>query len=228
VDWSRFFEGILTHWVWELLTIAYGVLVGYLKRTNSTWFLPALWGAIGALIMATALYVGSLVNQKENPIINQDNSEEVVRSWLDSYAVVRTRIALQNELLPNQYFRIESTYPSGDTVNVVRLKGHEGYIVTYADLVIAQEHLDKIKKLSQADQADLQQVMSIAMANTGTEFVSDATKAFHVEKRIPISGLTEFTFINNLEDVDRAIILARATLITELDHRLKPQSHPVP
>ena len=67
MDWSRFFEWILSHGAWELLTIAYGVFVGYLKRENSTWFLSALWGAIGALIMATTLYVGSLINQHENP-----------------------------------------------------------------------------------------------------------------------------------------------------------------
>jgi hypothetical protein len=212
------------NWLWQslvgnILTLflvsAAGVGVAFLKRRTSSWLFPSLYGLAAAALMAVILIClmgASALPKKQPSLITDDKVESAIRGWLDDFGL-STKVVTDQGLV----FGMETNLTNGDPLTIVRLKEHDRYIVVQATLMLAPVHkaiLDKLSK-EESDQVFRQVNLELALSRIPYQTPEPLT-AVTFATRLPLSGITEDSFIEKVDEVESGIIIARSTIVTEL------------
>jgi len=182
----------------------------------------------GFTLVAVLIFTvtGHAILSFQQPQTTQDNIQSNIKAWLNDFNLSETTLP-DSEALPNSMFTEQVVYPDGDHQQITHLKNHTGYIICYANLTLAPEHVAIWNKLTKERIAEISQELTIEMARTQLDVAfALPNNGLHVEKRVPIVNLTEDSFISDIGQVRDGILLARSTLILELT-KARPQVPPV-
>ena len=209
-----------------------------IKQQGSTDKTPLWkWGLVFAIAISTfTLSVFGLYRSFAKPpqptaitpanVITTVNVQDYIRKWSDDYSL-KQRVFSSRELPPEAIFMIEITMGNGNRVLVERVKDHDTYIVFSTGKMTSQLDLDTIAKLSpeELDQIDTEMNLNLALTYGSAHWIDERFKAFRMEKYVPITSLTEETFMSAMQDVQKAMVVAQNTLHLGLVRARQKRTH---
>lgn len=169
MDWL--WQNLFSTLVWEILLVIGGATVlGYLKRNAPDQAPTIAYSVFGATCVAILLFTftGRGLLSRRPPEVTAENLEENIRKWAEnnglSIAKVSSTVTGQNV-----YFGFVITLPSRNQIMVFRGKEKSTFIQMQSPLVLSQEHLTMLNKLSkeQADDAIEEVTLEMNRARIG-------------------------------------------------------------
>ena len=155
MDWL--WQALISNVVWELLgMIGLGVVLAFVKKKlpeHAAAIGYAIFGiTCGAILIMTSTGHGIFVKTPSE--VTAENVEENVRKWSDNAGFGITKMSSQT-VGKDIYFGFVLTLADGNPITVFRGKEKSGFIQIQIPLVLSQEHLAMLGKLSknQADSA---------------------------------------------------------------------------
>jgi hypothetical protein len=229
---------------WQTIIIVVGLLGGLAQilqwLETSQWLrrlLPMSTGFLGGvfnLCLLTLLVIGILrlgglehslgewVSQNASPQITPENVETNIRTWLDAFGLSVKKIPNPD---PNVYFGLEVMLRSGTPVIVTRAKPFERYVTLQSALVVSPEHKAPLGKLTEPQMTQLRNGLSseLSKAKIGFEIKGLPLSNIVVATRIPITNrLTEYEFIARIDEIEFAVVVARAAFVSGLERLTRP------
>jgi hypothetical protein len=214
MDWNSIWTGIVSNLFYGLLLLGGGTLIAYLRKKQSSWFVPAFWGLGASALILVCIWAWKGIHSfpERRALITSENVEANIKTWLDEF-----QVSTKNSPNPSEDFGLVATLMNGDPIAIVRLKDHDRYIVFQTTLTISPEHLAMIDKMDSNQRLQLQQDLTTELARAKCDFgLSDPLKTVTLTARIPITpDLTEDEFLSKLDEMDDAIIIARNTIVVD-------------
>ncbi len=213
---SWLWQGILSNWLADLLVLLTGGAM-FLARVKQWRFTsPVLYGLAASCLMALTLYAVSVHHQfvyDQSQLTTTSNIQERVRAWLDAFG-----LGVRNATGPESYFHYVVTMRNGTALDVFRFRGREDYVVLQARLSTSAEQREQFKHLTkvQTTRFNAEVAMEIARTKIGFANLQAPLDNAQLEKRVPIAGLTEATFIGAVDEMDSAMVLLTDAAIEEL------------
>jgi len=221
-DFNWLLQEILAHWFIRVLGIAGGAaLPALLALRKSRWAAPIAYGLFGLVLTSVFFFTLDMRNALVKTAsasaataataINTDNIEANVRAWLDTF---NFGVAKLNED-PQTHFVLAVTTKAGRKLSVKRTKALDQHLAvtwTWVPPVELQQRLDRMPTSSSNKLAS---DLRIEMARYRTAYANlrAPLKSVYLERIIPITPtLTEDTFINTVNEVELASILALETV----------------
>ena len=127
------------------------------------------------------------------------------------------------------YFVLVVNLRNGTPVYISRAKPIDGYLLLQTTVSLSQEHQAIVSKLSREQAVRVSQELAQEMARSKIGFSLSGVplQQILVTRSVPITAsLTEETFARNLDEVDSAVMLAKATVSLALED-ITPPSKPV-
>jgi hypothetical protein len=230
MDWL--IQNLFSAFVWELLLlVGVGAALGYLRAKWPAIASPVLYGIGGATCVGVLIFTftGHGFLSKQRPEVTPENLETNVRKWADDLGLGVTRM----QAAPNQdvYFGLVVTLADGNPLMVFRGKEKSGFLQMECALVLSQEHLAMLSKLSKEQADDAMQEIVLEMARSRIGYVMQTSVAspplngqmtttkpaifqqtIIVVKPLAITGdLSEASFGERINELDSEIVLVRAT-----------------
>jgi hypothetical protein len=204
-------QGLVANWLSSLLLLAAGGIVTYLRRVNSQWVIPALYGLGGAALMAIILFFSAgIVPQQAQ--VNSENAESKTKQWLGDLGIANTLVPDTSAI-----FALEITMQSGKTMVVRQLNKIAGHVDLYANVA---DNDPRIQALSDPKKKALAHDLTIELAHSGFIYELHANPVLHwrLEAYIPINDkLTEDLLRESLSKMDMEIIASEEVLGKTLD-----------
>jgi len=222
-DWL--WQAIIANWLWELLVLAAGGVFAWLRHRNVSWLSVLFYGFAGCTLMSVLVYtlLGRAIVSREQPHTTPENVETNIKAWADRFS-----LAIQKQKDDKFSFVYSIGLPSGRTVLVGRAieKNREGYLQFQGTVVLGQEHEAELKKLSPSQLEEVMDRINLELSHGrfGFTFIQSPTsKAIVVSKMAPISAsLDESTFLDNLNEIDAALLLTREAVRLSFNRYLPP------
>lgn len=230
-------QNLLANWLYELLVIVGGFGVGWARAKNYAWATPAMYGLVSAAMILIILIGVRAWNILPTPAsqITPENLESNVRKWLDTFSISSRK---GQDL--NCYFVFLVTLRNGNRVIVCRVTDPNlsKYLIIQGSLSVTPP-LDKILDgMSQEKKEHLINEVGCELAKLRmTCDILLASKAYGaqiqrppaiiiVEKRVPINNnLSEDLFMDRLDDINSAIMVARQVIVSGLERFNRVGSH---
>ena len=151
--------------------------------------------------------------------ITPDNVETFVKTWVDDIGYADTRLVSKQELPPDYYFAVEAKFvrsPFGDAVEIGRIQSHPNYLVITSDLDVSPPELNELSKLSAEENLEIERSIEIQLNRIQMPYDFVPIQKLHLEKHIPIEGLTEDRILAGIEAVHSAQQLAREVILLDI------------
>jgi len=220
MDLSWLWQGLLTSWIFWLLTIGAGFMVGYLKSRGATYLSPIIYGLLTVVLvtfLGIALNVRDKLVTEQKTVTTTENVQDKIRNWADNF-----RLKIQNIADNAAYFKYVVTMQGGNPITIVRMKERQNYVILRAMVKPSSKEQTMLSKLSKEQFDELFDYLNLEVARQGLSGskVDRIHKEIILEKRIPITaGLTEDILIGGLTHIDASIIVLQATVTATLRRR---------
>lgn len=219
MDWL--WQGLITNWLSTLLIIGAGAGLALLKTRRPQWVSPVLYGLLGSgsvAIILVAFYGLAAIPKKQRPQTTPENVEANLRVWLDAFGISTRKVTDQDS-----HFALIVTLNNGTPVAIVRSKKLDRYIVLQSTLTISPEHKTLLDKLSNGQKMQIREELAVEMARAKIGFTIEPSlepslSGITLTRRVPITtNLAEDTFMERIDEIDEAVILARNTIVLALE-----------
>lgn len=92
-DWL--WQAIVANWIWELLVVATGVLIGWLRHRNVSWLPVVFYGFAGSVLMSVLVFtfLERAILTRQQPETTPENVEKNVRVWSDAFQLGVTKLS---------------------------------------------------------------------------------------------------------------------------------------
>jgi hypothetical protein len=189
----------------------------YQKKGDTILFFLATFVCL--FVGITAYRVSNQMWKIQNrfaPLITPDTAEAVIRRWTDrtGWKVERTS---GNEI--NYGFIVLLPKPGDVPVVVAESKGMPGFLTIQASVFLAPDHLARYNKLPKQAAHALNARLGIELnrLNFGYEGLDVPLETLTIFRLVPITQeLTEFAFLDSLQQVLSGLVMVRNILYEEL------------
>jgi hypothetical protein len=175
-------------------------------KTDGLWFRAAACVAVGLYA-----FISLITIPKREIQITPENSETVIRGWLENLRL-SSRVLSAPERSSDVIFSIEIRFQNGNPVDVQRLKSLDRYIVLGTNVYISSEHQAMWNQAGKEADSEIADELTLEMSRARLEFSANLPTVVTVLRRVPINGLTEGVFLQDVDDMDDAILLTRSAL----------------
>lgn len=204
--------------IWDfVLAAVVAAVVTWLKSKQSKWATPVLYGisSFAAILVISFVLVGHGLLSREQPQTNMENIEENLKAWTNTYSM-----GIQKQSDDKFFFTYKVTLQNGTLVWVGRPKDKNKYLNFQSVIMLSPEHNALAEKLTQQQLERVTDYINVEMAKSGMgfAFVRLPSRGMFIARGVPISSnLTETTFIDTLDEMDRGVLLCKETLKIALE-----------
>jgi hypothetical protein len=225
MDFSWFWQGMLTNLFFYLLVAGVGILIGILKRKAPGWASPFMYGLVASTLVALLIVAINVQHKfviEQKSIATTENIQVKIRQWLSTFGY---GFKVVNDA--NYDFLLWVNVNNNRHVAVGKAKQYPQYIIMQINLNIPDDIQKLLSKLSLDKQKQIRRDLRIEMYRLQPERaellgISEKTEqillnGLSFEKRLPIThSLTESVFIKALVDMDTARNLLQEILAKDL------------
>ncbi|HSZ02510.1 MAG TPA: DUF2299 family protein [Terriglobales bacterium] len=164
MDFGWLWQGLVSNAVWELLILAAGIAMAILRKRESKWVGPVLYGivTIASLVVIWFTFTGRpLFSQTRSEVVTPENVEENLKTWADHLAMSLER---QPPSEATFFSYIGRTGGPRDPINIFRAKEKPGYLQFRATINLAPEHQAALAKLSKQDSTKFLNELDLEMS----------------------------------------------------------------
>jgi hypothetical protein len=208
---SSFWEGILTS---SIVAIG-GTVIGWLRKRNSLWTSPVLYGIGGGTLIAFCIVGIRLLFAPPPPVIEPittENIERHLRIWIDALGVSVKKDSIDAN--GGVYFEYSLTLHDGVPVGIARPKDRSRYLALQTAVSVSPEHKAVMATWSPEEGTRLvdELLLELARGKVAYQITGQPPQldTIRIEKMVPIGNdLSEDTFARYLDDIDAQFSLAR-------------------
>lgn len=226
MDWL--WQGLLSNLLWELLIVAAGVAVAVLRKRESKWAVPILFGLVTAacLLVGWFTITGRSLLSRPAVEITPENVEDNIKLWADDFGMSLER----QPSPPDSYFLYVVRLHGGDPVQVFRSKTDKpNYLQFASSLTFAAEHEAIASKMTKAQTDKFAEKLTVDLARSNlpplTFAISFANGANQqaiangvlVVRGVPITNLNEAAFGDDFDELARAAMFMRGDIAETLE-----------
>jgi hypothetical protein len=207
-----FWEGLLEHWVAELLIVVGGVILALLRKYKDTWAPIVGYGVGGATCVAVIIFTFTGHALFSPPPTDQSNVEANLKKWIEYFGYGSQNV---NPPSPEADFAVLVTPTTGVPVVIFReKKSRPGYLQLLANLQIASPHSAILQKITPEQAASVMAATEAEVLRHRMAFTLPGGDVNHVQsitiiKTLVIDGLTQVTFGDGLDDLESTVALTR-------------------
>jgi len=223
-------QALVSNLVWELLIVGAGVGMAILRKRESKWVAPVLYGVVTVACLAVIwfTFTGRSLLSKHQPAVTPENIEANIKTWADNLAM-----ALERTNIPESHFAYVARLHGGDPVEIFRGNEKPAYLQLRTTLVFSPEHQAIWSKLSkhQTDKATQELGLEFAKLKAGVFFGSAVgpngqliQTSVVIRKGVLIADLNEVAFSESFDEMTRATALVRAAtnlVLTQIESEPK-------
>jgi hypothetical protein len=142
--------------------------------------------------------------------VRANNLEPTIRGWLDD-----SDLSTKPAFNPTWNFGLLTTLPDGESIHIMQMKAHPGFITFQADLAISTEHQAILNAMPIVYFEKLAQeiVLGVFLDNVALAIRTRLSGVSFFSKLAITNGLTEGDLLKHLYDIDDAITLARKAIL---------------
>jgi hypothetical protein len=142
--------------------------------------------------------------------VRANSLESIIRGWLND-----SDFSTKPAANPTWNFGFLTTLPSGESIHIMQMKEHPGFITFQANLAISTEHQAILKAMPIVYFEKLAQeiVLGVFLANVALAIRTRLSDVSFFSKLAITTGLTEDSLLKHLYDIDGAITLARKAIL---------------
>jgi hypothetical protein len=181
---------------------------GMVQHAFSTF----LYGMIGYALISTIIVVfwGIRALRFRQPEVSANNLETTIRRWLDGLD-----LGSKSASDPTWNFGLLTALPGGESIHIIHMKEHPGFIAFQANLAICAEHQAILKAMPVAYFEKLAQevVLGVFLANMALAIRTRLNGVAFFSQIAITTDLTEDALLKHLNDMESAIILARKAIL---------------
>ena len=179
-----------------------------LQHTFSV-FLCAMTGYILLSAIAVSLW-GIRALRFSQAEARANSLEPIIRDWLND-----SGLSTKPASNPTWNFGFLTTLPSGESIHIMQLKEHPGFITFQANLAISTEHQVILKAMPIVYFEKLAQeiVLGVFLANVALAIRTRLSGVSFFSKLAITTDLTKGGLLKHLYDIDDAIALARKAIL---------------
>lgn len=216
---ERFIEGLLEHWVAELLLLAGAAILTLLRKYKADLAPLVAYGLGGATCVAVIIFTVTGHSLFSPAPTNPENIEANLEKWVANFGY-----GIQNVQppTPGADFAYLVTPPTGVPVMIFReKKSRPGYLQLIATLQIAPQHSAILRKITPEQASSVVTATEAEVLRHKMAFALPGGDANHVQsitinKSLVIDGLTQATFGDGLDDLESTITLTGNNFVTAL------------
>jgi hypothetical protein len=175
-----------------------------------------LYGMIGYLLMGAIIagLWGMGAVRFRQAEVKHNNLEPIIRGWLD-----HSDLSTQPVSNPAWNFGLLTTLPDGDSIHIMHMKEHPGFITFQANLAISTEHQAILKAMPIVCFEKLAEdiVLGVFLANVAIAIQTRISGVSFFSKLSISTDLTEDGLLKHLYDIDDAITLARKAILLAVE-----------
>jgi hypothetical protein len=219
MDWL--WQGVLTNGLWWSFVVAGGAVIAIGKAKGWRWVTPILYGfAASALVLFIIVMAHMWKLFPLEQRITPKTAESNIRRWVDKFHLAVQ--ALPDN--PNEYFTLKVTTLSGKPLLIHQSKALENYLQMQAIISVSPEDQKFLTKLSAKEAGFLIGNLRVEMARArvGSFNIGLPLTTFAIVKSVPIVFLSESAFVQNIDEMELAEVIALETFRKELDARRGP------
>jgi hypothetical protein len=234
MDFGWLWQGLVSNGVWELVIFAAGIAVAILRKRDSKWVGPLLYGIVTVASLAVIWFTftgRSLFSTAHSAEVTPENVEENLKTWADHLAMSLERQAPSD----TKFFAyIGRAGGPRDPVEISRVKEKPGYLQLNATISLSPEHQAALSKLSKQDSTKFINELGLEMARLkmGASLGIAANikrepiqLTVALQKAVPISNLNEGYFAERFDEMTGAMAQVRAiTNLALATQQIPPQN----
>jgi hypothetical protein len=175
-------------------------------------FSMVLGGMTGYILMSVivAALWGIRALRFRHAEVKANNLESIIRGGLND-----SDLSTKPASNPTWNFGFLTTLPSGESIHIVQMKEHPGFITFEANLVISTEHQAILKAMPILYFEKLAQevVLGVFLANVAIAIRMQLSDVSFFSKLPITTDLTEVGLLKHLYDTDDAMTLARKVIL---------------
>jgi len=140
--------------------------------------------------------------------------EAIIRGWLND-----SDLSTKPVSDPTWNFGFLTTLPNGESIHVMQMKEHPGFIAFEANLAISTEHQTILKAMPMTYFEKLAQeiVLGVFLANAALAIRTRLSGVSFFSKLAITTGFTQDDLLKHLYEIDHAITLARKVILLGAD-----------
>ena len=171
-----------------------------------------LYGTTGYILMSaivTGLWA-MRAHRLRQAEVRRNTLEPVIRGWLND-----SDLSTKPACHPKWNFGFQTTLPNGESIHIMQMKEHPGFITFQANLAISTEHQTILKAVSIEYFEELAQeiVLGVFLANVTLAIRTRLSGVSFFSKLAITTDLTEDDLLKHLYDISEAITLARKAIL---------------
>ena len=170
-----------------------------------------LYGMIGYALLSVSAIVFwcSRALRFRDPVVTADNLESTIRGWLCDSGLSAKRISD-----PAWIFGLQTTLPVGESIYIIQIKERRHFISLEASLTLSPEHQAILKAVPRAYLEKLMQevVLKVFLARMVLTIRMRLSDISFLSRLAITRGSMKDEFFEHLDNMDKAIILARDTI----------------
>jgi hypothetical protein len=171
-----------------------------------------LYGMIGYALMSAIVagLWGIRALRFRQAEVRPINPEPIIRGWLED-----SDLSTKPASNPTWNFGLLTTLPDGESIHIMQMKEHPGFITFQANLAISTEHQAVLKAMPIVYFEKLAQeiVLGVFLANMALAIQTRLSGVSFFSKLAITTNLTEDDLLKHLYDIDNAITLARKAIL---------------
>ncbi len=222
-------NSIVQNWVWVVIVLFWGTLVGYLKAVATPYshFADPLLYGLGAMVLASAVIALWKVNASLSgpPPTTIHNIESRIKDWIAEYGVISRRVSGETGEV---FFQYDVTMLSGANISIARIKKRPKHLVFTTKIVSAPDTQAVLRTLDPEQLRILGYTVQME-ASRNLDFlygIDLPSGVVDVGLGVPLTkDFNDYTLIDSLDRTDNAIVVARNALFLTLK-RLTPAAAP--
>ena len=198
-----------------------GAAVGLLRRKDSPWATPALYALGASALISVALAAGAIWSIRPAVLSAFPSSttpgdvEEHVKEWLDHANWMAGPGPSDNS---DAYFTLRVRFGNDHEVIIKRPKLDGQSLLLGAKVFLGEQHQAILRQAQKSQVEALARHLQMGLVRQNLTY-SNIIEPFNnmiLEKRLPISGLNEYIFRDEMEKIDFGIILVVDAVNDEL------------
>ena len=218
VSLNWFSQNLITNVVWLVIVLIGGASLALIKKYLPSLAPYAMYFLVGCACVA--IVVGLVMIWPE-PTTNTNTIERDARRWLDNFGLSNKTI-----IDDSVYFALQAQMANG-TLIIARSKKRDRYLEMTAGMNLSPEHEVIVKSLTPERIKLISDsvIRQLALGRVNM-VVTFPFKEIRFVRMIPIiKTLNESTFIEAVDDVDKAMLIARQTIVIELQTAAMTPAH---
>lgn len=203
--------------VWGLT--AAGVTT-YLRKKGSEWLIPTVWG-LGVFVLVLlgfgAVRVISVGPSFGQTTVTTSNVESNVKNWLERFGYSIQKLPSSDDKF---FAYVATNVGNGRKTQITRLKQspRDAYLILANSVTLGTEDAERLKKLTDRQRGLFNLDLAAQMATQKMVFTAYGVPVSQIEvdRGVPISGLSEYNFIDAMDNMDSSQLVLLAFIPREL------------